>query len=134
MDERLAKHKDFLEKHVAELASSTQRVIRAYRSEIVERQQELERLSDMAIELFATACTLSRTQRLIEERGSDGADRERDLCDLFVVESGRRFRAARTALESPQDELRRRVARHVRDDGGYGVPDAILPDEEEATH
>jgi acyl-CoA dehydrogenase family protein 9 len=132
IDNALAKHKDFVEKHIAELASSAQRLIRAYRSDIVDRQQELERLSDMAIELFATACTLARTQQIIAERGADAAQRERDLCDLFVVESGRRFRAARVALESPQDELRRRVARHVRDDGGYGVPDAIL-DAQEAT-
>jgi hypothetical protein len=126
MHERLARHKDFLEKHVAELHAATERVIRYYRREIVDRQQELERLSDMAIELFATACTLARTQRLIDERGADACERELDLCDLFVVESGRRFRAARVAVLSEQDETRRRVARRVREDAGYGVTDAIL--------
>jgi acyl-CoA dehydrogenase family protein 9 len=124
--ERLSKHKEFLEKHVAELHAATERVIRAYKREIVDRQQELERLSDMAIELFATMCTLARTQKLIEERGADTCERELDLCDLFVVESGRRFRSARETLQSPQDETRRRVARRVRADVGYGVPDAIL--------
>ena len=94
LHERLAKHKEYLEKHVAELHSATERLIRQYRREIVDRQQELERLADMAIELFATACVLARTQRLIEERGVEGCERELDLCDLFVVESGRRFRAA----------------------------------------
>ncbi|HEY4132534.1 MAG TPA: hypothetical protein VGM50_18120, partial [Gemmatimonadaceae bacterium] len=88
--------------------------------------QELERLSDMAIELFATACTLARTQSLIAERGAAACARELDLCDLFVVESGRRFRTAREALQSPQDETRRTVARRVRADAGYGVTDAIL--------
>jgi acyl-CoA dehydrogenase family protein 9 len=126
LHERLASHKQFLEKHVAELHSATERVIRQYRGEIVERQQELERLSDMAIELFATACTLARTQTLIEERGADQCGRELDLCDLFIVESGRRFRTARIALQSAQDETRRQVARRVRDDAGYGVTDAIL--------
>jgi len=126
IDERLAKHKDYLEKHVAELHSATERVVRAYRREIVDRQQELERLSDMAIELFATACTLARTQRLIEQRGIESIQRELDLCDLFVVESGRRFRAARDSLQTAQDETRRRVARRVLDDHGYRVPDAIL--------
>lgn len=126
LHERLAKHKEYLEKHVAELESATQRTIREYRKEIVDRQQELERLSDMAVELFATACTLARTQRLIDERGAEQCERELDLCDLFVVESGRRFRAAREALQSPQDETRRRVARRVRVDAGYRVTDAIL--------
>jgi alkylation response protein AidB-like acyl-CoA dehydrogenase len=124
--ERLGKHKEYLEKHVAELASAAERLIRRYKREIVERQQELERLADMAIELFATACVIARTQRLIDECGADECARELDLCDLFVVESGRRFRAARIALESPQDETRRAVARRVSEDGGYGVRDAIL--------
>jgi acyl-CoA dehydrogenase family protein 9 len=126
LHERLASHKQYLEKHVAELDSATQRIIRHYRGEIVERQQELERLADMAVELFATACTLARTQTLIDERGAERCERELDLCDLFVVESGRRFRTARMALQSAQDETRRQVAQRVRSDAGYGVTDAIL--------
>jgi acyl-CoA dehydrogenase family protein 9 len=126
LHERLATHKEFLEKHVAELQSATQRVIRHYRREIVDRQQELERLADMAIELFATVSAIARTQRLIEERGVDACERELDLCDLFVVESGRRFRTARDSIQSTQDEVRRRVAQRVREDNGYGVSDAIL--------
>jgi acyl-CoA dehydrogenase family protein 9 len=127
LHQRLVEHKEFLEKHVAELRSMAERIIRQYRREIVDRQQELERLADMAIELFAAACTLARTQGLIDARGADSCERELDLCDLFVIESGRRFRAARRALLSPQDEARRAVARRVRADGGYGVPDAIFP-------
>jgi acyl-CoA dehydrogenase family protein 9 len=126
LHERLAKHKEYLEKHVAELTAATERVIRHYGREIVDRQQELERLSDMAVEVFAAACTIARTQRLIEQQGAEQCARELDLCDLFVVESGRRFRAVRLTLQSAQDELRREVARRVREDAGYGVTDAIL--------
>jgi alkylation response protein AidB-like acyl-CoA dehydrogenase len=126
LHERLAPHKEYLEKHVADLHTSTERVIRHYRNEIVDRQQELERLADMAIELFATACALARTQTLVEQRGAEECAAELDLCDLFVVEAGRRFRTARNALLSAQDETRRQVARRVRIDAGYGVADAIL--------
>ncbi|HET9683317.1 MAG TPA: acyl-CoA dehydrogenase family protein [Gemmatimonadaceae bacterium] len=126
LHERLHAHKAHFEKHVAELKEVTERVIRAYRKEIVERQQELERLSDMAIELFATACVLARTQQLLEQRGAEGCARELELCDLFVIEAGRRFRASRMAIESPQDDMRRAVARGVRDAGGYGVTSALL--------
>jgi acyl-CoA dehydrogenase family protein 9 len=101
-------------------------VIQHYRAEIIERQLELERLADMAIELFATSCVLARTQRLVEERGAALCRYELDLCELFVVESGRRFRARRESLLSPQDETRRRVAGAVRAAAGYGVTDAIL--------
>jgi acyl-CoA dehydrogenase family protein 9 len=126
LHERLVGHGKFLEKHVAELRAATERIVRHYRREIVDRQQELERLSDMAIELFATASVLARTQALIDARGVEACGRELALCDLFVVESGRRFRAARVMLQSPQDATRRDVAQHVRSDAGYGVSDAIL--------
>ena len=124
-------HKRFFEKHVAELRTVTERVIQHYRKEIVDRQQELERLADMAIELFATGCVLARTQRLIEERGAGLCAHEIELCDLFVIESGRRFRASRDSVQSAQDELRRAVARTVRSSGGYFVSDAILEAGEE---
>jgi hypothetical protein len=69
---RLQVHARYFEKHVAELKDGTERIIRAYRKDVVDRQMELERLSDMAIEMFATACVLARTQHLLEER--DEAD------------------------------------------------------------
>jgi alkylation response protein AidB-like acyl-CoA dehydrogenase len=130
LHERLRTHQQFFEKHVAELKDRAERVIRRYRKAVVDAQQELERLADMAIELFATACVLARTQRLLDERGEAGCERELALCDLFVVESGRRFRTARLAIESPQDEVRRTVARHVRDAKGYGVEDTLLHDDD----
>ena len=127
LHERLQPHARHFEKHVLELKDAAERIIRTYRNQVVERQQELERLADMAIELFATASVLARTQRLVAERGLEGCARELDLCDLFVIEAGRRFRASRLALESPQDETRRAVARSVRNVGGFGVVDPILP-------
>jgi alkylation response protein AidB-like acyl-CoA dehydrogenase len=125
---RLLEHKRYLEKHVGELCGATERAIRHHRKAIVDRQQDLERLADMAIELFATVCVLARTQHVIDDRGAGDSGREIELCNLFVVESGRRFRAARDSLQSPLDDTRRSVAARVRTDGGYGVPDTLLTD------
>jgi hypothetical protein len=83
----------------------------------------------MAIELFATACVLARTQQLLEQHGEAGCAHELELCDLFVIEAGRRFRAHRLGVQSPQDETRRAVARGVREAGGYAVTSAILSDD-----
>ncbi|HEY2027360.1 MAG TPA: acyl-CoA dehydrogenase family protein [Gemmatimonadaceae bacterium] len=126
LHERLRKHAEHFEKHVAELKDAAERVIRAYRAQVIERQQELERLSDMGIELFATVCVLARTQQLLQERGEADCGHELALCDLFVVEAGRRFRASRQAILSVQDETRREVARGVREAGGYRVTNAIF--------
>ena len=126
LHERLRGHARHFEKHVLELKDGTERLIREYRNEIVDRQQELERLSDMAIEMFATACVIARTERLLSERGEDACAHELALCDLFVVESGRRFRTSRGAIQSSQDDGRRTVARGVREAGGYAVPSTLL--------
>lgn len=126
---RLAQHKEFFEKHVKELKSSTDRAILRHRRDIVDRQLVLERLANMAIELFATACVISRTQSLIEQKEEDGAEREISLCDLFCVESGLRFRSARDTLGSlaeATDAKRRTIAADVREAQGYFVEDAIL--------
>ena len=126
---RLTQHKEFFEKHVKELKSSTDRAILRHRRDIVERQLVLERLANMAIEMFATGCVISRTHSLIEQKGEDEAEREISLCDLFCVESGLRFRSARDTLGSlseATDAKRRTIAADVREAAGYFVEDSIL--------
>ncbi|MCU0619793.1 MAG: hypothetical protein MUF40_07900, partial [Gemmatimonadaceae bacterium] len=124
---RLEPHKRYLEKHVGELKTATDSAIMAHKKQLIDRQMVVERLGDMAMELFARACVLSRTQRLLVERGSvEAVAREASLCDLFCVQSGRRFRTAREQLASPQDATRREIAAHLRHAGGAFVPDALL--------
>jgi alkylation response protein AidB-like acyl-CoA dehydrogenase len=127
--DRLKKHKEYFEKHVAELGAGTDRAIVRHREKIVDRQLVLERLANMAIDLFATACVIARTQSLIDDRGVESCEREIRLCDLFCVEAGRRFRGNRNMLDAREeevDEVRRDVAGSVREGKGYFVVDAIL--------
>lgn len=129
LDDRLAEHKRFFEKHVAELRAAAERALTRYRKEIVDRQLVVERLANMAIELFATACVISRTQSLLAQGDEAVATRALALCDLFAVEAGRRFRIAREGLSGRDDvvdDTRRAIAATVRHDGGYAMPDPIL--------
>ena len=129
LHDRLKRHKEYFEKHVTELGAGTDRAIMRHREKIVDRQLVLERLANMAIDLFATACVIARTQSLIDERGVERCDREIALCDLFCVEAGRRFRRNRNMLDSREedvDETRRTVAGYARQGKGYFVRDAIL--------
>jgi acyl-CoA dehydrogenase family protein 9 len=126
---RLRAHKRFLEKHVAELRAATEAAITRHRKKLVERQFVIERLANMAIELYARAAAVSRTQRLLEERGAAACGHELALCDLFCVESGQRFRQQRALLggrSETVDDTRRAVAAAVRAAAGYTVPDAVL--------
>ena len=127
--DRLKKNKDYFERHVADLGSATDRAIVRHREKIVDSQLMLERLANMAIDLFATASVIARTQSLIDERGVETCDREIALCDLFCVEAGHRFRGNRNMLDSREEEVddtRRGVAAAVRSGKGYFVTDAIL--------
>jgi acyl-CoA dehydrogenase family protein 9 len=121
---------DFVERHVAELAKATQQAITTHRKEILQRQLVVERLADMAIELYARATTIARTQKLITERGVDACAREIALTELFCLQSGRRFRALRMELDGDAgdriDELRLSVAQRVRAEQGYASSDAVL--------
>ena len=129
LHKRLQGHEKYFEKHVAELRAATDRAIMRYRKDIIDRQLVLERLANMAIELFATACVMSRTQSLLDEKGEQKAEREISLCDLFCVESGLRFRANRVMLTADSevvDAKRRTVAADVRKAGRYFVDDSIL--------
>ena len=126
---RLQPHKRFLEKHVAELKGATQAAIMKHRKKLVERQLVTERLANMAIELYARAATIARTQRLLESNGAAACAHELALCDLFCVESGHRFRAQRELLGGRADEVddtRRGIAAAVRASAGYDVEDAVL--------
>jgi alkylation response protein AidB-like acyl-CoA dehydrogenase len=126
----LEEHVAYFEKHVAELARAAEGAVTRHRKQIVERQLVLERLANMAIEMYATACTIARTQRLIEQHGAERVQREIALCELFCVEAGRRFRANRIALDAREEEVddrRRAVAAAAREAGGYYVADAVLP-------
>ena len=134
--EALREHVGYFEKHVAELARAAEAAVMRHRQAIVERQLVLERLADMAIDMYATACVIARTQRLLDEQGVDRSLRELALCDLFCVETGRRFRANRLALDPREDDVddrRRKVAAAAREAGGYFVRDAIMAAESPPT-
>lgn len=130
LDASLQPHASYLERHVAELAVATHTMIMKHKKEIVHRQLVVERLADMAIEIYARVTTISRTQRLIGERGAGACEREIALTTLFCVQSGRRFRALRMELDGDAgesiDTLRRSVAATVRAESGYASSDALL--------
>jgi len=123
-------HERFFEKHVAEFKHATEDAVMQYRERIIDRQFVLERLANMTIELWARAATLSRTQHEIGERGAEACSHEISLCGMFCVESGRRFRGNRNALDSREEELdghRRAIAEAVRGAGGAVADDPVLP-------
>lgn len=126
---RLDKHRKYIEKHTAELAQMTERAIMRHKKDILHRQLVVERLAEMAMEIYARTCTMLRTQRLLEQGDESKCERELALTDLFCRESGVRFKNARNGLNEPDDAtdtLRLAVAAIVRADRGYASGDAMV--------
>ncbi len=130
LDASLTPHVEFVERHVVELARATTKAVTRHKKELLHRQLVVERLADMAMELYARTATIARTQRLIAERGAERCEREIALTALFCLQSGRRFRAARMELDGDageaMDAFRLAIAATVRSDGGYASDDALL--------
>jgi alkylation response protein AidB-like acyl-CoA dehydrogenase len=129
MHPRLQAHKRYFEKHVSELAAAVNRVLIRHRRNIIDRQLVLERLASMAIELFARATVLSRTQAELTRQGEERAESVLALCDVFCIDSGHRFRIAREGLDPRDDDVderRRFVAYAVNTAGGAFVGDPIM--------
>ena len=101
---RLAKHR-ILREARRRAWTSGDRVIIRHRESIVDRQLVLERLADMAIDLFATAAVIARTQSLIDDRGEEECESEIALCNLFCIEAGRRFATNRGNLDPREEEI-----------------------------
>jgi acyl-CoA dehydrogenase family protein 9 len=122
-------HERYFEKHVAEFKRAAENAVLRYRERIVDHQFVLERLANMAIELWARAATLLRTQNELDRHGAQACEHEMSLCGMFCVESGRRFRGNRNALDEREDELddhRRAIAGVVRAAGGAVATDPVL--------
>ncbi len=89
---------------------AAQRSLVRHAEQILERQYVQERLAWAAIELFASACTLSRwDHELMQQAGHDGTHRH-DAARLFLRSSARRIRQHLAALRDNDDALTTRTA------------------------
>ncbi len=104
--------------HVAEMAK---RIV-AYTAEVMiqkelanlrNRQQHLELLANMIIDVYALDSVVARTQKLVHSRGEEKTALERDLTHVFVASANERVAdSARRLLanECEGEELRRHLA------------------------
>jgi acyl-CoA dehydrogenase family protein 9 len=124
--ERMTRHHPILnreavvfEEYVQELARAVDKVLRKHGRDIAEMQYTQKRTADMAIDLYGIAACISRTSRVIERRGEEGARREIELTSIAVAAAERRLAQMVAAVDKNDDELRKAVASRTYTDGGY---------------
>jgi acyl-CoA dehydrogenase family protein 9 len=115
----LAREAVAFEEYTGLLAKNIDNVLRRHGKNIAEMQYTQKRVADVAIDLYAIACVLSRTSRAIERRGEEGSRREIDLTSVFVTSAKRRLAENLAAFEENDDELRKSIAQRTCNDGGY---------------
>ncbi|MDX1660294.1 MAG: acyl-CoA dehydrogenase family protein [Gemmatimonadota bacterium] len=99
-----------LERFVGVLHGAAERAIRIHREALVERQLDLARLADMAIDLYALTAAIGRAQARIEAVGVEESEAEIDLVHRFCFAAGRRLEANRTLLDENDDARVRAIA------------------------
>jgi alkylation response protein AidB-like acyl-CoA dehydrogenase len=91
---------------VRQFGSSVQNVLRCHREEILERQYVQERIAEIAMELFAASCTLSRLDaELCPDSLNHSEGAQRAAGELFLRGSARRVRRWLAELDDNDDAL-----------------------------
>ena len=105
-----AKEVGMFEHCTAALATETERALRKYGKDIIKNQFVIRRLADIAIDLYATACTLSRASRLIEEKGEAAVGWEISIARAFSRKARRRMAEAIRRMAKNDDGLETQIA------------------------
>ncbi len=104
-----------LGKAVSQVGSNVEWLLRTYQREIVDRQYQLGRIADAAIDLYASACVLNRLDALLRDHHLDEAERQLalDTGRYFLRLADRRIDRNLRDLESNDDHATTELANRL---------------------
>ncbi|MCI5065169.1 acyl-CoA dehydrogenase family protein [bacterium] len=108
-----------VEQYVIEFSRAVESVLRRYGKEIIGKQYISQRIADTTIDLFASLAVLSRTTDLIEKKGEEGTETERNIAHLFIQGAKRRMNQNLRRIEINEDTLQTSVADAIFAHGKY---------------
>jgi alkylation response protein AidB-like acyl-CoA dehydrogenase len=98
------------DKFVAMLASESERSLRRHGKDIIKNQFVVRRIADIAIDLYAIACTLSRGTHLVAEKGEKEAAWEIQTARAFCRKARRRLAENFRRMDRNDDEWEASIA------------------------
>ncbi len=105
------------EKYTLELAKTCDFCLRRYGKAIADRQFELKRIADIAIDLFVGLCTLARAA---SNSAADPKDTQSiAIANIFAQQTKRRMANNIRRITRNEDDSIRALADHILDAGGY---------------
>jgi acyl-CoA dehydrogenase family member 9 len=116
----LKKMAGVLEEYAVEFSTQVEVLLRRHGREIYLRQFAQKRIADIAIDLFAMTCILSRVTRLIAEKGGvEKCELELALSESFFMRSNRRVRSNFKAIDRNDDDCMKLIASKAYEVGKY---------------
>ncbi len=122
----LKKYAGQLEEYSAQLAQQTDVLLRRHGKEIALKQFAQKRIADIAIDLFAMFCVVSRVTHSIEKNGKENCVLELQIAETFCMRASRRIRSNFKAIDHNEDETMKAIAEKAYELGAY--PFDILKD------
>jgi acyl-CoA dehydrogenase family member 9 len=116
----LSEHADAVSDQVSALRGATEKLLRTHRHEIVERQFQQRRLSDIVSDIYAQIAVLSRVTSIFEDQGVEPSGQERYIADTFCTRATSRVRSSLSNIESNDDERMSAIAKLAYKRGEYG--------------
>ena len=101
----LKEESEIIESYIAAFASKAEQIVRVVGKNIVGSQLVSKRLSDCAIDLFASLCVISRVTSSLAKRGEGKCQDELSIAKLFVQQAKRRINQNLRRLDKNEDAL-----------------------------
>lgn len=108
-----------LEEYATEFATQVEVLLRRHGKQIFLRQFAQKRVADIAIDLYAMACTLSRVTTLIEKKGLEKCELEMAIAESFFMRANRRVRSNIKAIDRNDDDFMKLIAAKALESGKY---------------
>jgi acyl-CoA dehydrogenase family protein 9 len=115
---RLKKLAGVLEEFAGDLATQVEVLLLRHGKQIHLRQFAQKRVADIAIDLYAMACTLSRITRSLEEKGADKCDVELAIAEAFFSRASTRVKANFKSIDKNDDDQMKFLAEKAYEIGG----------------
>ncbi|MEP6884955.1 MAG: acyl-CoA dehydrogenase family protein [Gammaproteobacteria bacterium] len=118
MAQPLREAADVYERYTVELAKACDYLLRKHGKAIADRQHDLKRIADVAIDLFVGLCVLSRAVALSKSADGQGAQAV-GIARMFAQQAKRRMANAVRRITRNEDEEMNRLAGFIVDKGSY---------------
>lgn len=106
-------------KYTKVLHLKAEKCLAKYRKDIINQEFQLERISDMVIDLYAVAAVLSRLNSELKKKEPEQVERQLVIGKAFCDEAWKRIRSNGRQIDANIDPLKKQIAKEACEADGY---------------